>query len=206
MIGNAPGKVSDTLLETARTIPAEGMTLNQLLGILGEQGLLLFCIFLTIPFVLPIQIPGSSTILGLLIALIALGITMNRFPRFPDWLMERQIASAHLIMVLEQGARLFARFEHWVCPRWFTLTRSALMNRVTGLVLMLAAGLLALPLIIPFSNVLPALAILILTVGILQRDGLFILGGYALTLSTTAYFVAVTSVTAHSLRLLIGAI
>ncbi len=204
MAHDTPRKVSDTLSEAARAIPVEGMTLSQLLGTLGEQGLLVFCIFLTIPFVLPIQIPGLSTVFGLLIALIALGVTVNRVPSFPRWLMDRHIASPHLILVLDHGARLFARFERWVRPRWFTLTHSALLNRITGLLLLLAAGLLTLPLIIPFSNVLPALAILLLTIGILQRDGLFILGGYVVTLGTAVYFVVVTLAAIHGLHLMIG--
>src|SRR5437764_14772821 len=119
MVFDTPRKVSDALAEAARTIPVEGMTLNQLLGTLGEQGLLVFCIFLTVPFLLPIQIPGLSSVFGLLIALIAVGVTVNQVPRLPRWLMERHIASIHLIVVLEQGAKFFARFERWVCPRWF---------------------------------------------------------------------------------------
>src|SRR6185503_2940155 len=78
-----PGKISVTLSEVARSIPAEGLTLYQLLGKLGEQGLLVFCIFLTIPFLLPIQIPGLSTVFGLLIALVAVGVTANRVPSLP---------------------------------------------------------------------------------------------------------------------------
>ena len=204
MAHDTSGKVSDTLSKAARAIPVEGMTLSQLLGTLGEQGLLVFCIFLTIPFVLPVQIPGLSTVFGLLIAFIALGVTVNRVPIFPRWLMDRHIAATHLILVLDHGARLFARFERWVCPRWFTLTHSALMNCITGLLLLFAAGLLTLPLLIPFSNVLPALAILLLTIGILQRDGLFILGGYVVTLGTAVYFVVVTLAAIHGLHLMIG--
>ncbi len=203
-IRDTPRKVSDTLSETAGAIPVEGLTLGQLLGKLGEQGLLVFCIFLAIPFVLPIQIPGSSTVFGLLIALIALGVTVNRAPRFPRWLMEQHLASTYLIRVFEHGARLSARIEPWVCPRWFALTRNAMMKRVTGLLLLSAAGLLALPLIIPFSNVLPALAILLLTMGILQHDGLCILGGYVVTLGTAVYFVVVTLAAIHGLHLMIG--
>jgi hypothetical protein len=197
-------KVSDTLSETARAIPSEGMTLRQLLGTLGEQGLLLFCIFLTVPFLLPVQIPGLSTVFGLLIAVIAVGVTINRIPRFPQWLMEHHVPAKHLSLVLEHGARLFARVERWVCPRWLAFTHRPIMNRVTGLFLLLAAVLLTLPLLLPFSNMLPALAIFLLTVGILQRDGLFILCGYVVILGTVVYFAGVALVAIHSLHFVTG--
>jgi hypothetical protein len=206
MVDSAPRRVSETLSDTARLIPAEGMTLRQLLSTLGEQGLLVFCVVLTVPFVLPVQIPGLSTVFGLLIALIALGVAANRSPRFPRWLIDRRVHSAHLVAVLEYGARLFARLERWGCPRWTMVIRSAVMKRVTAVLLLLAAGLLALPLFIPLSNILPALAILLLVVGILQGDGLFILGGYALTVGTAVYFVGATIVAIHGLHAVIGAI
>jgi hypothetical protein len=202
-VHETPEKVSDRLSAVARTIPVEGMTLSQLLAQLGEQGLLVFCIFLTLPFVLPLQIPGLSTVFGLLIAIIAAGVAVNRVPRLPRWFMERHIASAHLIPVLEQGARLFARFERWVRPRWFRFTHGTTMHCVTGLLLLLAAGLLTLPLFIPFSNILPALAILLLTVGSVQRDGLSILCGYVVTVGTLVYFVAVTLAAIHGLHLVL---
>jgi hypothetical protein len=204
MMRYSPRNVSDIIIEIARMIPVEGVTLRQLLVLLGEQGFLVFCIFLAIPFVLPIQIPGSSTFLGLPIAMVALGVTTNRVPRFPQWLMERHLTSTQLNPVLKHGARFFAQIERWVCPRWFALSGSTLVRRVTGLLLLLAAGLLALPLFIPFSNVLPALAILLLTVGILECDGLVILIGYVVTLGTALYFVAVTLLAINGLHSVIG--
>jgi hypothetical protein len=200
-----PKKVSDMLSEAVYVIPAEGMTLSQLLAALGEQGLLVFCIFLTVPFLLPIQIPGLSSVFGLLIAMIALGVVLNRVPRLPRWLMRRHISASLLTMILEQGAQLSARFERLVYPRWFSLTRNAAMHRVTGILLLLAAGLLTLPLIIPFSNILPAIAIVLLTVGIVQRDGLSIVCGYAVTIGTAVYFVVVTLVAVHGLHVVLGA-
>ena len=54
------------------------------------------------------------------------------------------------------------------------------INRCNGLLIMLAALLLMLPLgAIPFTNAMPAWAILLLAIGMLQRDGLFVALGYA---------------------------
>jgi hypothetical protein len=59
------------------------------------------------------------------------------------------------------------------------------MEHLVGLVSLLLAVLLVLP--IPLGNVLPALAISLMALGALERDGLWILSG--LTVSMAAVFV-----------------
>jgi hypothetical protein len=44
--------------------------------------------------------------------------------------------------------------------------------------------------LIPFSNTLPAIAIVLLCAGIIQRDGLMVILGYAFTVITVIYFSA----------------
>ncbi|HSF01391.1 MAG TPA: exopolysaccharide biosynthesis protein, partial [Solirubrobacterales bacterium] len=60
---------------------------------------------------------------------------------------------------------------------------------VHGLALVLAGVLLMFPLgLVPFSNTLPGIAILLLSLGIVERDGLFIVGGHLMNLATIVYF------------------
>src|SRR5919109_4003593 len=66
-------RVSAVLSEVICTMPAGGLTLQALLERLGDRGLLIFCMVLTIPFLLPVSIPGSSIPFGVVIALIAVG-------------------------------------------------------------------------------------------------------------------------------------
>ena len=60
---------------------------------------------------------------------------------------------------------------------------------VAGWLCVMLAFILALP--IPFGNILPALAIVVLALGMLQRDGVWVLGGLTATLLS---FVVVWSV------------
>jgi hypothetical protein len=69
------------------------------------------------------------------------------------------------------------------------LTSGATINRINGLALTAGGVLLLFPLsFIPFSNTLPALAVMLLALGMLQRDGYFILAGYVALLVTVLYF------------------
>jgi hypothetical protein len=177
------------LQQTSEAVKGRTISLRELLEMIGEQGLLLFCIILTLPFMLPVSIPGVSTVFGLVIILIGIGITMNRIPWLPERLMNRTIDDKQLLPVLDKGVELFGKVESFLKPRLTALSEGSLMNTVNGLVLTFAGILLLFPLsLIPFSNTLPALAILLLSVGIAQRDGLFITGGYVMTIATLIYF------------------
>ncbi|MFN4282690.1 MAG: exopolysaccharide biosynthesis protein [Alphaproteobacteria bacterium] len=183
--------LSATLLSVIDSIHGETITLRQLFALIGEQGLLLLCALLTIPFLVPVSIPGVSTVFGAAIILISLGIFLNRLPWLPRKIMDRPLATEKLVPTLRKGAALVGRIDAVVKPRWRGLTDGRLMGRVNGLGIMFGGLLLIMPFgLIPFSNTLPAFAILFLALGILQRDGLFVALGYLATLGTLVYFSA----------------
>lgn len=181
--------LSETLDQTARSLTGEKITVRQLMELVGEQGLLFFCMVLTIPFLVPVSIPGVSTVFGAVIILISIGIILNRLPWLPNRIMQREFATSSLAPTLEKGAEMFKRMDRWVRPRLSFLTQGAAINRINGLALLFGGILLIFPFgFIPFSNTFPGWAILFLAVGMLQRDGLFILIGYILLVVTIIYF------------------
>jgi hypothetical protein len=183
--------LSETLGSVASSITGSSVTLRQLFAMIGEQGLLLFCILLIIPFLLPVSIPGVSTVFGAVIILISIGVTLNRVPWLPARLMDREFDAAQLVPALQKGAQMLTRVDRIIRPRLRALTEGSVINRINGLALLLGGILLIFPFgLIPFSNTLPALAILFLSVGILQRDGVFILLGYVMLVVTIVYFSA----------------
>jgi hypothetical protein len=181
--------LSETLTRAARGLPADTVAVRELLERVGESGMLLFAVFLTLPFLVPVSVPGVSTVFGLLIILIGIGVTANRLPWLPARLLEKRVSSGPLSKALEQGARLVARIEKLLHPRWGVLVRSAAAGRFNGAVLVFAGVLLMAPFgLVPFSNTLPGLAILCLALGMLEQDGLFVFFGYVLTIATVVYF------------------
>lgn len=181
--------LSVSLSRTIASIEGGTITLRALLALIGEQGLLFVCALLTIPFLLPVSIPGVSTVFGAAIILISIGITLNRMPWLPAKILDRPIATEKLVPTLKRGVGLVEKIDRFVRPRLSTLTSGHVVNRVNGMVLTFSGILLALPLgLVPFSNTLPAFAILFISVGILQRDGLVVLLGYVLVVASVLYF------------------
>jgi len=183
--------LGETLRGLAQSIAGEKVTVRELLGMIGEQGLLLALMFLTLPFLVPISIPGVSTVFGLVGILISIGITFNRMPWLPDRLLDRPIDAMKLKQAIERGATTFGRIDRISHPRLQRLTQDGTMNRLAGLGLLAGTILLIFPLgLVPFSNTLPAWGILLLAAGLLQRDGVLILLGYLFLLATVVYFSA----------------
>lgn len=183
-------QLSATLRSLAARLP-ESLTVRELLRSCGEQGLLLFCCILTFPFLLPVSVPGVSTVFGALIVLIGVGVTFNRVPWLPRKLMDKKLARASLQPALEKGADVFTKVDRLSKPRLLALTHGASTNRFNGFMLFVAGVLLMAPFgLVPLTNTLPALAALFFAIGILQRDGYAILAGHGMTLGTIGYFGA----------------
>lgn len=86
--------------------------------------------------------------------------------------------------------------------RMSILCRGQLMSRVIGLVVALSSLLLMAPLaFIPFLNILPALSILLLSIGVLQQDGIFIALGYFFLVATSVYFTIIAFMGANVLSM-----
>jgi hypothetical protein len=85
------------------------------------------------------------------------------------------------------------RLEGVVRPRLTFLHAGPGMARLVGLGVALAGLGLMLPLPIPFSNALPAWAVVLLALGLMERDGLFLLLGH-LTVLAGWLFIGLTSI------------
>lgn len=188
---NARESLHGALSRAVDQIGGDTITLRQLLELVGEHGMLFLCALLTIPFLIPVSIPGVSTVFGAAIVLISIGVTLNRLPWLPGRIMDRELDAAKLKGILRRGIAIVARIEAYIRPRLQGLTEGAVMGRVNGLALVFGGVLLMAPLgLIPFSNTLPAFAILLLAVGMSQRDGLVVLAGYGMLVATLVYFGA----------------
>jgi len=185
---NPEVRLSEALQSTRRAVSGHVVTLRELLGLVGEQGLLVFCAILAMPFLLPVTLPFMSTALGLPMLLIGIAVVLNRVPWLPDRLLDHALPSDTVQHVLERAAHGAERFEHLVRPRLLATTATAFANSINGLVLVVAVLVLMAPLpLVPFANTLPGIGIILLCLGMAERDGAVILLGHAVTLVATAF-------------------
>ncbi|HEX2061652.1 MAG TPA: exopolysaccharide biosynthesis protein [Thermoanaerobaculia bacterium] len=171
-------------------LPPEGVTLVEIRDLIGREGMMLLTAFLTIVFLVPVSIPGVSTVFGGAILLLSFSRLLNRPLWLPDRLKRRPVSTVKLRAAMERGMRWFRRMERISRPRRMrALTTGRVMGVINNSALILGAVLLMAPFgLIPFSNTLPAVAILLFAIGMLQRDGGCILLGHLMNIATIVYF------------------
>jgi hypothetical protein len=189
---NPEVRLSEALRSTRSAVSGHSVTLRELLRLVGEQGLLVFCAVLAMPFLLPVSLPFMSTALGAPMLLIAFAIITNRVPWLPDRLLDHALPSATVQHVLERATRAAGRFEHLVRPRVLMLTATAGVNSLNGIVLMIVVLLLMAPLpLVPLANTLPGVAIVLLCLGMAERDGVMLMAGYVAGALSAAYVLGI---------------
>lgn len=171
-------------------LPPDRITLGELLEVFGEEGLLLLTILLTLVFLIPVSIPGVSTVFGAAILLVGISRVGGKPLWLPAKLRARPLPADRLKPALVGGMKWVRRMEKISRPhRIPALVRGRAAMLVTNLAFVLAALLLMAPFgFIPFSNTLPALALLFYAVGLIQRDGVAVLFGHLANIGTMVYF------------------
>lgn len=200
--------LSEQLEELRLTFSHRPATLREVVVSLEGRAYTLLMIVFALPFVAPVSVPGSSTPLGLIIASIAVQMAFGRLPWLPRQLLDWRLPPGFFARVIPVTAKIVRAIERVLHPRWPWWTASPVVKGIHLLAIVVAALLLALPILVPLTNMFPGWAILLLACGLLERDGVFILIGYAVFMITAAFFVligsAATEVLAHLWQWLAG--
>src|SRR4051812_5774608 len=124
-------------------------------------------------------IPGIAPVFGVALCLIALGMILGYGQ---PWLPERMRGWQTDRRGLDNGLRrlrpVVDRIERWLRPRGEAFLTDPML-RIIGVAALVNAVLVVLP--VPFGNTAPAIATLILALGLTMRDGYAVLVGMALT-------------------------
>ncbi len=166
------------------------VSLQSLLQIVGPKGHAFLGMFLCLPFLQPIPLPGLSTPFGLTLAILGVFTLLYRPPYVPQRLGKMKLDGSSVLKICSGLEALLTRLEHLVKPRGRGVCRQLWLKRLNGCLFLLHGALLSLPLPIPFTNTLPAISIFLISWGTLEEDYLAISLGHLTTLITLAFFTA----------------
>ncbi|NNU81767.1 exopolysaccharide biosynthesis protein [Halovulum dunhuangense] len=173
-------RLSEILAEIGHDAARDDVSVNDLIRILKGRGRAALILLFAVPNVLPMP-PGTSGVLGLPLLYLSLQMMLDRTPWLPRFIGERSVPRERFGQMVERLGPWLARAERLLRPRWSPLVGHPAEHILGALCLVLAA-VLTLP--IPFGNILPALAICVIALGILERDGLWIALGTLLGLAS----------------------
>lgn len=184
---NSLEKQLDRLLKLSET---QDLSIQTILNTLAGRGHAILLILFSLPFCQPIQIPGFSTIFGIVLGFIGLRIAFGHRAWLPQKILEKKIAHTTLKKAAAFTIKIVGKLQFLISTRWTWLVQNHLLRVVHGLTIAFLSLILALPLPIPFTNLLAASPILAFGLAMLEDDGVFIVVAYLLTFLCILSFLA----------------
>lgn len=153
-----------------------GLTLHEIRDRLDERAYGLLILLLSIPCLVP-GLYGVPQVVGLIVILLAGQMLVGREePWLPRWFLNLRCKGSWLKAMAD-----FAETKLGWIDR---LSRPRLRRFADGPGEKLAAAFMILAtvtIVMPLTNTIPSIALALLSVGLIQRDGLFVLAGCAVT-------------------------
>lgn len=165
--------LSEVLTVIAEDTTRDHIAVSDLLALLGGRGRAALILLFALPNVLPTP-PGTSGILGLPLLYLSFQMMLGRVPWLPRFIAERGMSRPSFAQLVERISAVLSRAERLLRPRWSLFVGHG-AEHVLGAVCLVLAAVLVLP--IPLGNMLPAFAISLIALGVLERDGVWVLTG-----------------------------
>lgn len=152
----------------------ERVSVSDLMQAMDARAVAALILLFALPNVVPTP-PGTSSILGLPLLYLTAQMMLGKLPWLPAIIADRSMTRSDFNSFVGRVTPLLARAERLLKPRLLFVT-SATGERIIGGICLTLAIVLALP--IPLGNMLPAFAISLMALGVLERDGLWVIIGF----------------------------
>lgn len=168
-------KLSEILVSIAQTQDRDRISIGDLLVALHRRALGALLFIFAVPTALPMP-PGVSAVVGAPLLFLSAQLALGMRPWLPKFITDRSLSRVDFEKVVTTTAPWLARAENIMRPRLELVAQGPAVH-VIGLVALVMSIVLFLP--IPLGNMLPSLAICIMALGVLERDGVWVLIGLA---------------------------
>jgi hypothetical protein len=167
---NKEPRLSQTLDDFVASITTESVDLATIVRFMGRRSIAALLILLALPMAVPMPAPGISVIFGIPLIVISAQLLLGRRTAWlPARLARRSVKRADLALLVARALPRLRAFERVVRPRLEWMAGNGATVPI-GAVCLLLAIIITLP--IPLGNVFPGFAIVIMALGILERDGI----------------------------------
>lgn len=189
MLETSSPRLSDDLQSLLNRAQGRSLSIGEIEALLQARGFALLIMLLSAPFLIP-SVPGLSTPFGAAIILMGARLACGRKPWLPQFVLRRELSPEMLQKVVGVLIKLVKRMERIAKPRMHFLQRWPGMMNLIGVGIASGGIFLFLPIMVPVMNTLPTISILLLTAGMIERDGLLVLAGYVFGIAAWIYFGA----------------
>lgn len=182
----APARTSALLRELVAEVEGASTTIGWLLRKLQQRAFGYALLVFALPSCLPMP-PGIPMVCGIVLAIVGTQMMVGSHPLWmPRFISRREIGKETLEGLVTRASRWIEKLERLARPRLPVMT-GRVGYRVIGAVVFVLAFIMALP--IPFlGNMPPAVAVVVIAIGLTEGDGLIVAIGLAV--SVVALFLS----------------
>jgi hypothetical protein len=166
------------------------ITLGTVVATLSRQNHAVLLVFLSFPLCISLGIPVLSTALGLMLGLVGYLLLIGRSIWIPKSIAAKVIPYSKLSHVIDKLLRVSRRTERFFHPRMPFFVKNGRMLRMHGFFVMILGLAAAIPLPLPFNNLVAALPVLLLGFSLLENDGLLVIVSYLASIPFFIYYGA----------------
>ena len=154
----------------------ESMTVGEIKNALHERGFGILLAIAAIPICLPVPVPpGYTTIFSIPLFIFSIQMVLGmQVPWLPSWIERKSIKRESLEKIIAKANPWLKKIENRMQPR-MTYISVHTWERIIGIFAFVFALSISLP--IPMTNFPPGWGILVMSLGLLNRDGVTILIG-----------------------------
>jgi hypothetical protein len=181
-------KVSEILRDIKSQRTEDLVSFKSLTDDLHEKGMPLLMAFFSIPMCIPIPYPpGFSTLVAISITVFTLQLLKQRESVWiPGWLASKSMPRATLVKMLDRAIPKLEWMEKRFMERWYYFCNARSEISVSYITLFLCI-IIAIPL--PGIHFFPGWSIMLMALGLLNRDGKVVAIGMGLSLFSVAFAV-----------------
>jgi hypothetical protein len=167
-------RLSAILVELGNT-SAGRISFDDILIALSERSFGALLILFSALNLVPLP-PGSSTIFGIPLVLLSIQMLIGlEKPWFPAFLRRKSMRTGTYRSGIARLEAVLARFERLARPRYW-LVPQIIVERVVSIVALSMSLIVILP--VPLINQVPALSIILLSIGLGEQDGVWLGTGF----------------------------
>jgi hypothetical protein len=179
-------RFSQDIKNLLQRLAEQPLTLGDILSETSERGFSLVIALLVLPFLFPMP-PGLAGPFGAACLVLSVQMVLGkRSPWLPKRIANYKFPRPFAQLLLQNVGRITKVLQKIARPRLPKIAHNPLTWRINGLCISWLTILLISP--IPFTNPIPTVGILLLTVATIEADGLLICISYVLTVLITLLF------------------
>ncbi len=187
-------RVSLVLRAVIDTAPGDTISVREIIEAFGERAFGFVIILFSLPNCIPAP-PGMNSVFGIPVLLFAVQLALGfKKPWLPRRIMEKRFRVVTFRKIIDKAEPRLQWVEKCLRPR-HTALFGARGDRLIGIFAIVLALCVIVPL--PGTNWVPSIALVILSMAILQEDGLVLGFGILTGLAGIAYTVILTSTLIH---------